>query len=173
MKTPHFLSGNSPADSFGPGLSLHTSFLLRGLPPVWLARVGWWHQGTERCPSSQYLTTGHFFLLLGAWACLYFVFCSSEQTISGWGGGLKMQGVRSSCPFVYSSFQKVRSLWVTLVCSSHSPFCWGLCWHSLIQQICVVYPLCERQMQWFRKRREESTSTEPQCVHALWLLMLI
>ena len=60
------------------------------------------------------------FLLVGAWACLYFVYFSSERTRNVWSGLLKMQLVHSSCPSVYSLFKKVKSLWVTLVCRGHT-----------------------------------------------------
>ena len=59
-------------------------------------------------PLFKCLTECHMFLLVGAWACLYFVYFSSERTRNVWSGLLKMQLVHSSCPSVYSLFKKVK-----------------------------------------------------------------
>lgn len=42
-------------------------------------------------PLFKCLTECCMFLLVGAWACLYFVYLSSERTRNGWSGLLKMQ----------------------------------------------------------------------------------
>lgn len=48
-------------------------------------------EGRKVFPLFKYLTECYMFLLVGDWACLYFVFFSFERTRNGWSGLLEMQ----------------------------------------------------------------------------------